>query len=87
MVRVFTPVPQRLRNVKVQQRLDVGAPEVASLLAREQARLQGTGRLLVRPSGTEPVIRVMVEAEDEGLLADILETVSHQIAALARNVA
>ena len=87
VVRVFTPVPQRLRNVKVQQRLDVGAPEVASLLAREQARLQGTGRLLVRPSGTEPVIRVMVEAEDEGLLADILETVSHQIAALARNVA
>ena len=87
VVRVFAPVPQRLRNVKVQQRLDVGAPEVASMLAREQARLAGAGRLLVRPSGTEPVIRVMVEAEDEGLLSDILDTVSHQIADLARSAA
>lgn len=87
VVRVFAPVPQRLRNVKVQQRLDVAAPEVARMLAREQARLAGTGRLLVRPSGTEPVIRVMVEAEDEGLLSDILDTVSHQIADLARSAA
>ena len=87
VVRVFAPVPQRLRNVKVQQRLDVAAPEVARMLAREQARLAGAGRLLVRPSGTEPVIRVMVEAEDEGLLSDILDTVSHQIADLARRAA
>ena len=87
VVRVFAPVPQRLRNVKVQQRLDVAAPEVARMLAHEQARLAGTGRLLVRPSGTEPVIRVMVEAEDEGLLSDILDTVSHQIADLARSAA
>jgi phosphoglucosamine mutase len=84
VTRVFEPVPQRLRNVRVQQRLDLAAPAVAGLLAREQARLNGTGRLLVRPSGTEPVIRVMVEAEDESLLADILETVSGGIADLAR---
>ena len=77
-------MPQRLRNVRVQQRLDLSKPEVAGLLERQQARLAGTGRLLVRPSGTEPVIRVMVEAEDEGLLADILETVSGGIADLAR---
>ena len=84
VARVFAPVPQRLRNVRVGHRLDLAAPMVAGLLERQQARLAGTGRLLVRPSGTEPVIRVMVEAEDEGLLADILETVSSGIADLAR---
>ncbi len=84
VARVFAPVPQRLRNVRVGHRLDLAAPKVAGLLERQQARLAGTGRLLVRPSGTEPVIRVMVEAEDEGLLADILETVSNGIADLAR---
>jgi phosphoglucosamine mutase len=62
IVRVFAPVPQQLRNVMVQQRLDLEAPEVALLISREQARLDGTGRLLVRASGTEPVIRIMVEA-------------------------
>ena len=50
---------------RIAARLDLAAPEVAGLLDREQARLDGTGRLLVRASGTEPVIRVMVEAEDE----------------------
>jgi phosphoglucosamine mutase len=87
IVRVFAPVPQQLRNVMVQQRLDLEAPEVALLISREQARLDGTGRLLVRASGTEPVIRIMVEAEDEGLLADVLDMVSSQIAALARRAA
>jgi phosphoglucosamine mutase len=83
VARVFAPVPQRLRNVKVRQRIDLEAPEVARMLAGEESRLARTGRLLVRASGTEPVIRVMVEAEDETLLADVLETVSHKIAELA----
>ena len=39
-------------------------------------RLDGHGRLLVRPSGTEPLIRVMVEADDETLLTEILDEVS-----------
>ena len=84
VTRVFTPVPQRLRNVRTQRRLDLGAPEIVSLLEHEQARLHGCGRLLVRASGTEPLIRVMVEAEDESLLAEVLETVSGQIADLAQ---
>ena len=49
VARVFEPVPQRLRNVKVRSRIDLGAPEVAGLVAREEARLDGTGRLLVAP--------------------------------------
>jgi phosphoglucosamine mutase len=83
VIRVFAPVPQRLRNVRVDRRLDLAAPAIAGLLAREQARLDGRGRLLVRASGTEPVIRVMVEAEDEGLLTDVLDTVSQEIVRLA----
>ena len=87
VARVFEPVPQRLRNVKVRSRIDLGAPEVAGLVAREEARLDGTGRLLVRASGTEPVIRVMVEAEDEALLTEILETVSQELVAIAARAA
>ena len=71
----------------MRSRIDLGAPEVAGLVAREEARLDGTGRLLVRASGTEPVIRVMVEAEDEALLTEILETVSQGLVAIAARAA
>ena len=83
VTRVFEPVPQRLRNIKVRSRLDLASAEVKSMLAREEARLNGTGRLLVRASGTEPVIRVMVEAEDEALLVAVLDAVSDGIDSLA----
>ncbi|MFO1035374.1 MAG: phosphoglucosamine mutase [Geminicoccaceae bacterium] len=83
VARPFTPLPQRLKNVRMQKKLDLTTPAVASLLERQSARLAGTGRLLVRPSGTEPVVRVMVEAQDEALLTDVLESVSDEIARLA----
>ena len=83
VTQVFEPVPQRLRNIKVRSRIDLAASAVRSMLAREEARLNGTGRLLVRASGTEPVIRVMVEAEDEALLVDVLDAVSAGIDGLA----
>jgi phosphoglucosamine mutase len=87
VTRVFTPLPQRLRNIRVERRLDLATPELVRLLDREQARLDGTGRLLVRASGTEPVIRVMVEAEDETLLAEVLETVSERLVAFSQQAA
>ncbi len=59
-------LPQRLVNVRIAAR---GALErsngVADAVAREQAALEGRGRVLVRPSGTEPLVRVMVEAPSE----------------------
>lgn len=85
--RVFAPLPQRLTNVRSERRLDLARPEIVHLLDREQARLDGRGRLLVRASGTEPVVRVMVEAEDEALLTDVLETVSREIGRLAAQAA
>jgi phosphoglucosamine mutase len=87
VTRVFTPLPQRLRNIRIERKLDLAAPELVRLLDQEQARLNGSGRLLVRASGTEPVIRVMVEAEDEALLAEVLETVSERLVAFSQQAA
>lgn len=82
--RLFEPVPQRLRNLRTARPIDLGAPRLAALLGRERARLDGRGRLLVRASGTEPVIRVMVEAEDEALLDEVLAATCAAIEAEAR---
>jgi phosphoglucosamine mutase len=59
--------PQVLVNVKVRERCDLTTiPEVAKLMADIEKKLDGTGRLLVRYSGTEPKVRVMIEGEDQG---------------------
>jgi len=59
--------PQVLRNVRVNSRDGVEAhPAVQAAVGEAERRLQGRGRVLVRPSGTEPLVRVMVEAEDAG---------------------
>ena len=62
----MTKLPQLLINVRVADRgsLD-SAPEVWDAVDKESAALEGRGRVLVRPSGTEPLVRVMVEAPDE----------------------
>ena len=83
VTHTFEPIPQRLRNVRMARRLDLQAPELRRVLSRAEASLAGSGRLLVRASGTEPVIRVMVEAEDETLLTSVLDSVSHEIEAFA----
>ena len=56
-------LPQKLVNVRVRDRNALaGAAEVHEAVERESAALEGRGRVLVRPSGTEPLVRVMVEA-------------------------
>jgi phosphoglucosamine mutase len=58
--------PQVLKNVRVASRGGVGAhPAVQAAVGEAERRLGARGRVLVRPSGTEPLVRVMVEAEDE----------------------
>jgi phosphoglucosamine mutase len=77
--RPFEPLPQRIRNVRVQAGIGLENGAVARAILDAEQRLAGHGRLLVRPSGTEPVIRVMVEADDEGLLAHVLAEVGDAI--------
>ena len=61
--------PQVLINVAVEKRQDIRAvPEIEQAIARAEARLDGRGRVLVRPSGTEPKIRVMLEGEDQKVI-------------------
>ena len=58
--------PQVLVNVKVKERKDLASiPEVAKRMAEIEKKLDGTGRLLVRYSGTEPKVRVMIEGENQ----------------------
>jgi phosphoglucosamine mutase len=70
----MTKLPQLLINVKVAERGALeGAPAVQEAIERETAGLEGRGRVLVRPSGTEPLIRVMVEAPDDAECREIAE--------------
>ena len=63
----LTAYPQVLLNVRVARRVDLQTiPKVAAVLSSVESRLAGNGRLLVRYSGTEPLLRVMLEGRDEG---------------------
>ena len=62
----FEPLPQLLRNVRFSGGKPLEADAVKACIAEAEAELAGAGRLVIRPSGTEPVIRVMAEGEDMG---------------------
>ncbi len=82
--RVFDTVPQLLRNVRYGAGADpLGTPAVQSAIAAAEDRLNGHGRLLIRKSGTEPLIRVMGECEDEGLLEQVVEGIVSEVEAVA----
>jgi phosphoglucosamine mutase len=82
--RVFAPLPQLLRNVRYAGFSPLGETKVVDAIAAAETRLNGQGRLLIRPSGTEPVIRVMAEGEDQALVRMIVEELCTTIAAAAR---
>ena len=76
----FRRAPQLLRNVRVTERVPVeDVPALAGAIRRAEERLAGRGRLLIRYSGTEPLLRVMVEGDDAGLVT----TLADEIAAAA----
>jgi phosphoglucosamine mutase len=75
----FTPWPQLLKNVRQEPRVLESAGVKAAIAAAE-AELEGQGRLLVRKSGTEALIRVMAEGEDEALVARTVEAVCEAVA-------
>ncbi len=80
---LFTPLPQVLKNVKFKQGTPLQDNHVRSMIADAEARLGNSGRLVIRPSGTEPVIRVMAEGDDEGLVTSIVDELCGAIAKAA----
>ena len=76
LANTFTPVPQLLKNVRYQAgQTPLEIPAVQASIANAEAQLDGKGRLLIRKSGTEPLIRVMAECEDAALLEEAVDTV------------
>jgi phosphoglucosamine mutase len=82
----LTTYPQVLMNLRVQEKVDLKTvPEVAAVLSAVESRLDGNGRLLVRYSGTEPLLRVMLEGKDEGEIRrwaqEIIDAVKQHVGA------
>lgn len=78
----FETVPQMLKNVRYGAGQDpLGAATVQKSIADAEEKLVGKGRLLIRKSGTEPLIRVMAECEDDGLLAQVVNGIVAEVEA------
>ncbi len=73
--RRFQPYPQLLRNVRHSGGKPQDAPDVQRAIKAGEAKLAGTGRIVIRPSGTEPLIRVMAEGEDEKLVSAVVDDI------------
>ena len=85
LVRQFTPVPQMLKNVRYKAGADpLSAEAVRAEIAAAEARLAKSGRVLIRKSGTEPLIRVMAEAEDEAVLREVVDGIVARVSAFAQ---
>jgi phosphoglucosamine mutase len=72
----LTLLPQILVNVKLAGKLDLQAAAVREAIAQAESDLAGRGRVLLRPSGTEPVVRVMVEGEDRARVQQLAESIA-----------
>ncbi len=82
--RVFTPLPQRLRSVRFAGVSPLRHARVQEAVDAAELTLRGSGRLLIRESGTEPLVRVMAESEDEALVQRLVDGLCETIAAVAR---
>jgi len=69
----FDPLPQVLKNVRYKNGKPLESARVRDAIKDAEARLDGHGRLIVRPSGTEPVIRVMGEGDDKMLVEEVVD--------------
>lgn len=73
--RRFEPYPQLLRNVRHGGGKPLEAPKVQQAIDAAEKKLGKAGRIVIRPSGTEPLIRVMAEGEDEGLVKTVVDDI------------
>jgi phosphoglucosamine mutase len=83
--RVFEPAPQVRRDIRYNDVSPLDASRVKTALGEAEAALEGKGRLVVRLSGTEPVVRLMAEGEDEGLITRIIAELATEVEAVSHS--
>ena len=79
VLHLFDPVPQLLRNVRFTGGKPLENETVREVIAEAESELAGKGRLVIRPSGTEPVIRVMVEAKDRASALRWAQVIANEV--------
>lgn len=83
LMHQFDTVPQLLKNVRFSGGRPLDHADVQRVIAQAEAELVGSGRLVIRPSGTEPVIRVMAEGDSETQVKDVVERICAEVARVA----
>ena len=81
LLRQFEPVPQLLKNVRYSGGAPLEAESVKACIADARAELEGRGRVVIRASGTEPLIRVMAEGDDAGEVEEVVDAVCDSVRA------
>jgi phosphoglucosamine mutase len=79
LARQFEPVPQKLENVRFAGGEPLKAKRVQEVIAAAEAKLGASGRIVVRPSGTEPLIRIMAEGDDEKLVSKLTKDIADAV--------
>ena len=78
-LRPFTPIPQSIKNLKNVNKDILTKDKITNLVKTQQKLLGPNGRILLRPSGTEDLVRIMVESNDEKKVREITETLANII--------
>jgi phosphoglucosamine mutase len=81
VAKIFTPIPQSHANVRYEGANPIAAKLVTEAIARAEKTLGKKGRVVVRTSGTEPLIRVMIEGENQAEISALVETIAAAIRA------
>jgi phosphoglucosamine mutase len=83
LLHQFDPVPQLLKNVRFTSGQPLDAAPVKAAIAEAESALDGRGRLVIRKSGTEPLIRVMAEGDDAALVERLVDDICARVAEVA----
>ncbi len=83
LLHLFDPVPQLLKNVRYEAGDPLAAQAVKDVIAAAESELHGKGRLVIRKSGTEPLIRVMAEGDDEEQVERVVDTICDAVREVA----
>ncbi len=79
----FEPVPQILKNVRYEHGKPLEDKAVMEAIDHGNHILAKSGRLVIRPSGTEPLIRVMAEGDDQGMIEDVVDDIVGALSSIA----